>query len=279
VKLSLLDWLVCPRDAGRLDLANHNKKQAETETGVLRCARCSTHYPVVRGVPRFVESDDYASTFGLQWNRHAEVQLDSKNGTQFSRDRFHTITEWLPPTLNDRLVLDVGCGAGRFAEIALGQGAEVVGVDLSSAADAAYRNLAKHPRFHCAQASIFDLPFADATFDYAYCIGVIQHTPDPRRAVESILPKIKLGGKVAFWIYELDWKAFVGTVGFKYVLRPITRRLSAERLEAFSSSLERLFWPVTRRARRSGILGLISPSSQDSAQRRTFPGMGKIGHV
>jgi SAM-dependent methyltransferase len=257
MKLTLLQWLICPADRGRIELTNPENENGEIKSGMLICTTCGARYPVVRGVPRFVKSDDYALSFGLQWNRHAEVQLDSRNGTHFSHHRFYTITEWLPPTLNDRLVLDVGCGAGRFAEVALSGGAEVVGVDLSSAVDAAYKNLGQHPRFHCVQASIYDLPFADATFDCAYCIGVIQHTPDPRRAVASILPKIKVGGKVGFWIYELDWKALVGTVGFKYLLRPVTRRLSAELMEAFSSWLEQLFWPVTRWGRRRGITGKI----------------------
>jgi len=255
VKLKLLQWLICPRDGGHLELADEKKEDSEIESGTLKCATCDARYPVVRGVPRFVRSDDYASSFGLQWNRYAEVQLDSRNGTRFSRDRFYTITEWLPPTLNKRLVLDIGCGAGRFAEIALGDGAEVVGVDLSSAVDAAYKNLGSHPRFHCLQASVYELPLADATFDYAYCIGVIQHTPDPQHAVQNILPKIKVGGRVGFWIYELNWKAFVGTVGFKYLLRPVTRRLGFRKTERFATWLERLFWPINRWARRHGIIG------------------------
>ncbi|MBA2432681.1 MAG: methyltransferase domain-containing protein [Chthoniobacterales bacterium] len=100
---------------------------------------------IVRGVPRFVEPDNYASSFGLQWNRHSAVQLDSRNGTRFSRERFYSITEWNPAELKDRLVLDIGCGAGRFAEVALSDGAEVIAVDLSSAVDAAYHNLGSHP--------------------------------------------------------------------------------------------------------------------------------------
>ncbi len=255
MKLKLLQWLICPRDGGHLELADEKKEHSEIESGTLKCATCDARYPVVRGVPRFVRSDDYASSFGLQWNRYAEVQLDSRNGTRFSRDRFYTITEWLPPTLNQRLVLDVGCGAGRFAEIALSDGAEVIGVDLSSAVDAAYKNLGSHPRFHCLQASVYELPLADATFDYAYCIGVIQHTPDPQHAVQNILPKIKVGGRVGFWIYELNWKAFVGTVGFKYLLRPVTRRLGFRKTERFATWLERLFWPINRWARRHGIIG------------------------
>ncbi len=240
---------------GPFELIGSKDANGEIESGVLRCLKCGCEYPIVRGVPRFVQSDDYASSFGLQWNRHARVQLDSKNGTTFSRDRFYAITEWLPPSIRDKLVMDVGCGAGRFAEIALSDGAEVVAVDLSSAVDAAYQNLGRHPRFHCIQASIYELPFADGTFDYGYCIGVIQHTPDPEKAVKSILPKIKVGGKAGFWIYERNWKAFIGTVGFKYLLRPFTGDGIFERTEAFATSLEKFFWPITRGAGSAESLG------------------------
>jgi SAM-dependent methyltransferase len=257
MKPRLLQWLICPDDRGPLQLKEPVGENEKIESGELICATCGSCYPIVRGVPRFVQSDQYAVSFGLQWNRYAHVQLDSRNGTHFSRDRFYAITDWRPPTLKDRLVLDVGCGAGRFSEITLSDGAEVVAVDLSSAVDAAYQNLGDHPRFHCLQASVFDLPLADGTFDFAYCIGVIQHTPDPRRAVESILPKVKVGGKVGLWIYELDWKAFVGTLAFKYLLRPITRRMRFDQIASFSTALERIFWPIIKLARGRGLPGKV----------------------
>lgn len=257
MKTRLLSWLVCPVDHGRLNLTEPREREGEVDSGSLTCESCQSSYPIVNGIPRFVASDNYASSFGSQWNLHAQVQLDSKNGTTFSRDRFYSITEWQPSPLQGALVLDVGCGAGRFAEIALRDGAEVIGVDLSSAVMAAYKNLGHEPLFHCAQSSVYDLPFPDEIFDYAYCIGVIQHTPDPQKAVQSILRKIKIGGKVGLWIYELDWKAFIGTIGFKYLLRPCTRRRSFEQIQRFSDALERLFWPVTRWARQRGLTGKI----------------------
>ena len=257
MKPRLLNWLICPYDRGGLRLENAVERDGEVESGSLTCHTCRKNYPIVRGVPRFVPSDGYASSFGLQWNRYAQVQLDSRNGTNYSRERFYAINEWRPPTLRDQLVLDVGCGAGRFAEIALSDGAEVIGVDLSSAVDAAYANLGSHPRFHCVQASVYELPLADAAFDFAYCIGVIQHTPDPERTVHSILPKVKIDGTVGLWIYELNWKAFVGTLGFKYLLRPVTCRWDFEQTERFSAALERFFWPVTRWARHRGKFGML----------------------
>lgn len=258
MKKRLSDWLVCPKDRGSLQLvAGASLSSDEVDTGELKCPVCKTSYPIVGGVPRFVSSDNYAATFGRQWNCYAEVQLDSKNGTTFSRDRFYSITEWQLSHLSNSLVLDAGCGAGRFAEIVLNTGAEIVAVDLSAAVNAAWANLGHHPRFHCVQASIYELPLRDALFDYAYCIGVIQHTPDPPGAVSCILPKVKIGGRIGLWIYERNWKAFVGTLGFKYLLRPITRRLSYNQIATVASSLERWSWPVIKCCRGRGEIGRL----------------------
>ncbi len=44
-------------------------------------------FPVVGGVPRFIESDNYAASFGLQWKTFRKTQLDSHTGTNVSRGR------------------------------------------------------------------------------------------------------------------------------------------------------------------------------------------------
>jgi len=232
-----------------------HEETGEVEEGILNCSRCATAYPVVRGIPRFVPQENYASTFGHQWNRYARLQLDSENHTTFSRDRFYSITEWNPAALAGRLVLDAGCGSGRFAEVALAAGAEVVALDLSSAVEPCRANLGSNPRLHCVQASLYELPFRDRQFDFVYCIGVIQHTPDPKKSVLSLLDKVTVGGNVGLWIYELTWKAYMGTMAFKNFLRPWTKRWSIARLERFSDRVERLCWPVLCWARHRGKFG------------------------
>ncbi|MFN9152611.1 MAG: class I SAM-dependent methyltransferase, partial [bacterium] len=145
-------------------------------------------YPVKDGVARFVPDDVYASNFGMQWNTFSRTQLDRYNGTTISRDRFRLVTGWSLEDLAGKRVLDAGCGAGRFAQIALDAGAEVVAVDLSSAVDACQANLGPHPRLTVVQASIYDLPFSPGSFDFVYSIGVLQHTPDVERAVKALPP-------------------------------------------------------------------------------------------
>jgi 2-polyprenyl-3-methyl-5-hydroxy-6-metoxy-1,4-benzoquinol methylase len=60
----------------------------------------------------------------MQWNRFSKTQLDSHSGHPISAKRFWEATQWQTRGSRRKLVLDVGCGAGRFAEIALLQARE-----------------------------------------------------------------------------------------------------------------------------------------------------------
>src|SRR5882672_720376 len=96
MKHRLVQWLACPQCHGRLDLAVRLEREGEIEEGSLSCAKCQKVFPILRGIPRFVSSENYAASFGRQWNKFARLQMDSQNGTTFSRDRFYSITEWDP---------------------------------------------------------------------------------------------------------------------------------------------------------------------------------------
>jgi SAM-dependent methyltransferase len=157
-------------------------------------------FPVVRGVPRFVDSELYVGNFGFEWNRHRRTQLDGP-GSDESERTFRRKTGFTPADLAGKLVLDAGCGMGRFADVASRWGATVAGVDLSSAVDAAHANLGDRERVHVAQADIFRLPFADATFDAVFSIGVLHHTPDTRAAFERLARLVKPGGRISIWLY------------------------------------------------------------------------------
>lgn len=166
------------------------------------CPRCGARYPRVRGVLRFVTSEHYSGSFGYQWNRFARTQLDSANGTTRSRDAFVEKTGWRLEDLRGLRILDAGCGMGRFAEVCADAGAEVHGIDLSSAVDAAAANLGSRPNVSIHQADILNLPFAPGTFDRIYSLGVLHHTPDTRRAFLSLVPLLKPGGEIAIWVYD-----------------------------------------------------------------------------
>jgi SAM-dependent methyltransferase len=174
------------------------------QTDVWACGACRRRFPIVGGVPRFVADEHYTGSFGFQWNRFARTQLDSANGSTRSQDTFLLKTGWRLEDLKGRRVLDAGCGMGRFAEVCADAGAEIHGIDLSAAVEAAHRNLGHRPNVHLYQADIMSLPFPEATFDFIYSIGVLHHTPDTRAAFLRLCPLLKPGGAVAVWVYTRE---------------------------------------------------------------------------
>ncbi|MEX2281186.1 MAG: methyltransferase domain-containing protein [Gemmatimonadota bacterium] len=227
MKHSLLRILACPHCRGRLIPAKEQAAGADLVSGHLQCSGCSRHYPVENGIPRFVDPHNYADSFGFQWNVFSKTQLDSYSGVPISRGRLHATTGWDWSRMQGKKILDVGCGAGRFAEVALQSGAEVVGVDYSKAIDAAQSNLSGSPRFSAVQASIFELPFVPGSFDFVYCLGVLQHTPDPQQAFARLPEQAKNGGRIAVDVYPLLWTNLFWS---KYWVRPFTKKMRSDRL-------------------------------------------------
>lgn len=180
-------------------------------------------YPVRNGIPRFVPESNYADNFGMQWNHFSKTQLDSHSGHPISAERFWKATGWTPEDMKDCWVLDAGCGAGRFAEVALSSGAQVVALDYSSAVDACYANLRHHPNLHVVQGDIYAMPFAPDSFSFVYSLGVLQHTPDVALAFAALPPLVAGGGRLCVDYYEYSCKRQLLP---KYWLRPLTKRIA-----------------------------------------------------
>lgn len=181
-----------------------------------------TREPVSRrsGIPRFVEGT-YAETFGEQWSHWRRTQLDSATGLGLSLMRYRE-TGWPESGLDGETILEAGSGAGRFTEVLLATGAQVVAVDASSAIDVAVENNPSQ-RLVPVQADLNDLPWAPAQFDRVFCFGVVQHTPDPRATFLALVEQVKPGGWIAVDVYR---KAdYVTRYSSKYLWRPLTTRL------------------------------------------------------
>ena len=170
------------------------------QSGGFVCRACQRAYPNANGIARFVDAQQYAASFGFQWHRYQKVQLDHDERRVEDRD-FRMKTGLRPEELQGKLVLDVGCGMGRFAEVATRWGARVVGVDLSAAAEVAAKNL-KDREFVAFQADVFALPFLPGSFDIIYSVGVLHHTPDCEAAVKMLEKYLKPGGILAVWLYS-----------------------------------------------------------------------------
>jgi 2-polyprenyl-3-methyl-5-hydroxy-6-metoxy-1,4-benzoquinol methylase len=56
------------------------------------------------------------------------------------------------------------------------------------------------------------MPFTHGVADRLFCIGVIQHTPDPRGALHSLVSHVRPGGDIVADIYPKTFvKCVLGT--------------------------------------------------------------------
>ena len=115
-----------------------------------------------------------------------------------------------PEEFRGALVLDAGCGNGRFTRACAALGPRtVVGIDLSKSVIAARANTADLSNATILQGSIYDLPFPPGSFDQVFCVGVIHHLPDPRAGFMELVKQLEPGAKISIWVYAQEGNELV----------------------------------------------------------------------
>jgi SAM-dependent methyltransferase len=229
-------------------------KEEEIIEGYLINTKNDQNVPITGAIPRFVESQNYADNFAIQWNIFQTTQLDSKSGLNITAQRFWENTKWSKESLSGKTVLEVGSGAGRFTEILLEAGAKVVSFDYSNAVEANSRNNSEKGDLLLFQGDLYNLPFPDHFFDYVFCYGVLQHTPNPDEAYRRIFSKLNPGGKISIDYYRKYWYPHIYSTP-KYLWRPITSRMHPELLYSVIKAYMPWYLPLNTWIRRIPKLG------------------------
>ena len=122
--------------------------------------------------------------------------------------------------------LDVGCGLGRDAEImlgAVGAAGRALGIDpnqdLIAKAIERTRSIFPRPEFRVGDA--LALEFADDTFDACRADRVLQHLPDPGRAVAEMVRVTRPGGRAS--VLDVDWHTLAIAGGDITVAQAVAR--------------------------------------------------------
>lgn len=206
--------------------------------------RCSSgcSFLIKGSIPRFVPVENYASSFGLQWNQYRTTQLDSHTGLSISRDRLIRLLGGSLDVVKGKKVLEAGCGAGRFTELLLGAGAHLNAIDLSTAVEANFKNCSSYANYSVCQASILELPFAPDQFDVVVCIGVIQHTPNPEQTIDALCKQLKPGGLLVIDHYTYGYPETPS----RRLLRSLLLKLPGKVALPFCKVLTALLWPFHR---------------------------------
>jgi 2-polyprenyl-3-methyl-5-hydroxy-6-metoxy-1,4-benzoquinol methylase len=246
------DWpdLSCPFHRVRLE-----------QKGDILCCPQGEKFFVQHGIPRFVNQRNYAEAFGAQWKKYRLTQLDSFSGVPITEERLRRcLGEKLWTNLAGKHVLECGCGAGRFTEILLRQGALVTSIDLSDAVEANQQTFPQSGSHRIVQADILRAPFRLGQFDIVLCLGVIQHTPKPEATMTALAGHMKAGGALVIdhYTYHLSEFTKIATL-----LRFVFKRLPVAMGLRWTERMVRVLLPFHKGVRRwpvaRTLLSRLSP--------------------
>ncbi len=144
-------------------------------------------------------------SFGLEWTRFNSF---SNQEIQKAGDQYFDIV-CSHHVNKDSLVLDVGCGTGRWSKYLSDKVKFIEAIDPSDAVYSAVRLTKDIQNIRITRASIDTMPFDDNLFDFIICLGVLHHVSDIQRAINEIVKKLKSGGYLLVYIYyNLDNKGW-----------------------------------------------------------------------
>ncbi|MBS0418985.1 MAG: methyltransferase domain-containing protein [Proteobacteria bacterium] len=220
----MMSVLMCPQCRGTV----------AREGDSIRCRSCGASYPVLGDVPQFdlpkteaalnttdVGGDrDHRRTF---WDHGWEARFQSGDhaflnnlksradwDAYFEREIPHlrseghvSVIEAGGPAIRDKIVLDIGCGAGAVGAMFGHSGARYIGIDHSRhAAMYTLRHLrAAGGDGFTAQGNAETLPLLDNSIDVVYSNGVLHHTPNFRTAMDEAYRVLKPGGRAIIALY------------------------------------------------------------------------------
>ncbi len=152
------------------------------------------------------------NSFGEEWLKFNEFTKEEINiaGNQY----FDIINDTV---LNkNTVVLDLGCGTGRWTKFIAKKVKLVEAIDPSNAIYSAAKLNREELNVRVSKASVSNIPFSDNTFDFVVCLGVLHHIPNTQQALIDVVTKIKKGGTILLYLYySLDNRGFLYKLLFK----------------------------------------------------------------
>ena len=125
------------------------------------------------------------SSFGEEWQKFHQFNAEELNTA--GNEYFDVVTDKI---LNQQsLVLDLGCGSGRWSYFIANKAGWIESVDPSDAVLTAAQLLKTIHHARVTQASVDNIPFQDDTFDLLICLGVLHHIPNTQQALNKKSPR------------------------------------------------------------------------------------------
>jgi len=151
-------------------------------------------------------------SFGDEWQRFHKFEAEELE--RIGREYFDIVDTAM---LNkDSVVLDIGCGSGRWSKYVSSRAGFVEAIDPSEAVLVAVDLLKERENVRVTQAGIDEIPFEDNSFDFAFCLGVLHHLPNTAEALKKCVDKVKPNGYfLTYLYYSLDNRGTIYRLIFK----------------------------------------------------------------
>ncbi len=196
----------------------------------LNCASCGIDFKTNNGVPSFIcramypSDQEYAEALRIIdfWgNGWAKRLAEPEHTPWFECDR-DTLIRYIVKdieiqkasdsvmavdlpldSLNNKVALNIGCGAGSEATLLAYSGANCIAMDITSQAAQAAQYLVNKigGKGIGLQADARFIPLETASVDVVYSSGVLHHSPDIAKSISEIYRVLKPGGRAYIMLY------------------------------------------------------------------------------
>lgn len=233
MKEKLLNFINCPVCGKNLTLKVFEEKNKEIKEGLLLCS-CSQFFPIIENIPRiligdlrmiiyerfpdfFLKYKDFlpreklnkeikndslkkkriSESFSYEWQKFSEMLKEWEENFNFYFKPLES-----SDLLKDKIILDAGCGMGRYTYYSAKIAKETIAIDLSQAIDVAFYNNKDVSNVHFIQADIYNLPFRENFFDFIFSLGVLDHLPEPEEGFERLIKLLKDKAGILVYVYR-----------------------------------------------------------------------------
>lgn len=211
MKKDLFDILACPSCRGELRINIDEGSQDFVKKGNFLCLNCKTKYDIIDDIPYFSlnilhkgvknQFETYSYWFEALHNKESIIDDEC-----FSK--FHNSIRLEPEEFKEKIVLDAGCGNGRFSYVVSHYDPKLlVSFDISRGLNKAREAILEdNPSAEIAfiQGDLTRPPFKKNSFDIAFSWGVTHHTPDTKKTFRTISDLIRIGGKLGIFVYPFN---------------------------------------------------------------------------
>ena len=208
----LLEILCCPKCGSNLDLEILVGYKNSVKKGYLNCLNCKSSFEVINDIPYFAEDIQHNgirnqyTTYSYWFEKmHDETSVTKSENNKIFYDSLRIRKD----EFKNKIVLDAGCGNGRFSYVVSKYNPGLlISFDISRGLEEAKRVLSEksnqNSNIAFVQGDITRPPFKKEAFDIVYSWGVVHHTPNTKRTVKELSKLVKENGIFGIYVYVFN---------------------------------------------------------------------------